>query len=338
MCVVIIPAYQPDGQLLNLVDKLHHNGLKILVVNDGSSEDCRPIFDGLAPKAQVLHTPHKGKGAALKQGFGAVTHLFPDCRHCITADADGQHRVEDILRVKEQLSQGAEFVLTVRKPKKDVPLRSRFGNALSRVVYTVMNGHYFDDNQSGLRGFSVKHLSWLTQVKGNKYDYEMNMLCHADKQNIAVTPLPIETIYIDGNKSSHFNPVIDTVRIYKRLFFSVWPSLIGVLVWETLTILFTLLFGYEYQFLTIPTAVMVSALLTYLTQKFIVFRHLPYRDGLRMLLFSVIRSAVYFSIVQTVTMITEAIPMVFVVNAAAVMMLVAEYYIHKRMHRVFKKK
>ncbi len=336
MCAIIIPAYQPDEQLVRLVEQLHAHHFSLLVVDDGSDEKYAPVFRAAEQYAVVIHPAHQGKGGALKEGFAKVQKVFPGCRFVITADADGQHRLEDILRVRKQLEEGHDFVLTVRKPKKDVPARSKFGNALSRVVYTVMNGHYFDDNQSGLRGFSVKHIPWLLLVKGNKYDYEMNMLCHADKQNIKITPLPIESIYIDGNKSSHFNPVMDTVRIYRRLFFSVWPSLVAVLLWEVLTLLFTLRFGYEYHFITIPTAVMTAAFISFVLQKFIVFRKLPYKDGLRMLLFCVIRSAVYFCFVQTVLLITHLIPLFFVVNTAALLMLVAEYYIHKKMHTIFK--
>ncbi|MBR4867610.1 MAG: glycosyltransferase family 2 protein [Clostridia bacterium] len=337
MHVVVIPAYQPDEMLITLTEELLSHNLSVLVVDDGSSTEHQWVFHSLPEQVAVLHLPHQGKGAALRLGFANLLQQFPDCTHFITADADGQHKVEDILRVSNLLQEEKTFVLTMRKPKKEVPARSKFGNALSRVVYTIMNGHYFDDNQSGLRGFSVEHIPWLLQVKGDKYDYEMNMLCHADKQNIKITPLPIETIYLDGNKSSHFNPIMDTIRIYKRLFTSVWPSLAGVAIWEVLTLITTMFLNYEYQFVTIPSAVMISALLTHLLQKYIVYRKLPYRDGWRMLLFALIRSAAYFCIVQTILLATEMIPLAITVNFAAIVMLIAEYYIHKRMHRIFRK-
>ncbi len=338
MHVVVIPAYQPDEKLITLAEELLAKNLSILVVDDGSSEDCQWVFRSLPESVAVLHLPHQGKGAALRLGFANLLQQFPDCTHFITADADGQHQVKDIIRVSESVCDGNSFVLTMRKPIKNVPARSRFGNALSRVVYTVMNGHYFDDNQSGLRGFSVEHIPWLLQVKGDKYDYEMNMLCYADKQSIKIQPLPIDTIYLDGNKSSHFNPVMDTIRIYKRLFTSVWPSLIGVALWEVLTLLTTLFLGYDYQFVTIPSAVMLTALITHLLQKYVVFRKLPYRDGWRMLLFSLIRSAGYYCFVQTILLVTNFFPLAITVNFAALVMLIAEYYVHKRMHRIFRKK
>lgn len=337
MSVVVIPAYQPDEELVRLVDELTANELSVLVVNDGSDKECDAVFDAVSKKAVVIHSEqNEGKGAALKKGFGALLEHFPDCTEFITADADGQHTVEDILRVREKLLEGNDFVLTVRQFEQKMPARSKFGNALSRIVYTTMNGHYFDDNQSGLRGFSVNHLDWLTVVKGDKYDYEMNMLCFADKQGITIHTLPIKAIYLDGNRSSHFNPVLDTFRIYKRLFFSVWPSLLCVALWEILTLLFSILFEYQHYRFMVPTAVMAAAAINFMLQKFIVFRKVNYKDGVRTFLFCIIRATVYTGIVETVGAFTHIIPMVAVVNVAAIAMLFVEYQVHKKMHRLKK--
>ncbi len=337
MSVVVIPAYQPDEQLVTLVDELCQKDFSVLVINDGSDKECDGIFDAVSKKAVVLHSErNEGKGAALKKGFKALLEHFPDCTEFITADADGQHRVDDIVRVREELSEDKDFILTVRQFEGKMPARSKFGNDLSRIVYTTMNGHYFDDNQSGLRGFSVKHLDWLTVVKGDKYDYEMNMLCYADKQGIKIHTLPIKAVYIDGNRSSHFNPVLDTFRIYKRLFFSVWPSLLSVLIWAALTMVFSCVFGYEHYRFMVPTAVMVSAMINFVLQKFVVFRKVKYNDGLRMLLFCIIRATVYTAIVETVGIFTNVIPMFLVVGFTAVVMLFVEYQVHKKMHRIKK--
>ena len=337
MSVVGIPAYQPDEQLVRLVDELCQNDFSVLVINDGSDKECDGVFEAVSKKAAVIHSEqNEGKGAALKKGFKALLEHYPDCTEFITADADGQHTVEDIIRVREQLLDGKDFVLTVRQFEGKMPARSKFGNTLSKIVYTTMNGHYFDDNQSGLRGFAVKHLEWLTVVKGDKYDYEMNMLCFADKQGIKIHILPIRAIYLDGNRSSHFNPVLDTVRIYKRLFFSVWPSLFSILLWELLTLVFSIVFEYQHYRFMVPTAVMVAAAINFMLQRFIVFRKVKYKDGLRTLLFCIIRATVYTGVVETVGAFTHVIPMFLVVNIAAVVMLFVEYQVHKKMHRLKK--
>ena len=104
MVVVLIPAYQPDNELVKLVKQLNEEHLSCLVVDDGSGEKYAPVFDEIKDLAQVVHAPvNGGKGSALKLGMNKIKELFPECTHFITADADGQHKVADIIRVKEAL-------------------------------------------------------------------------------------------------------------------------------------------------------------------------------------------------------------------------------------------
>lgn len=335
MTVVVIPAYQPDEQLIALTTEIKEKGLSALIIDDGSDKDKAEIFSQVERLFPVIHSSkNEGKGAALKKGFAALKSFYPDCTHFITADADGQHKVDDIVRVHERLLEGHEFVLTVRKREGKIPFRSKFGNDLSRIVYTVMNGHYFDDNQSGLRGFSIDQVDWLLKVNGNKYDYEMNMLCFADKQGIKIETLPIKAIYIDGNRSSHFNPVADTLRIYKRLFSTVWPSLFGVALWIILTLAASILLGYRSHTMTVPSAVMIPAILTTLLYKIVVLRKLKYRDAVRTMLFSIIRASIYTVTVNTVAAFTTDIPLSIVVFGIALIFFVLEYFIHKKMHKI----
>ena len=335
MSVVVIPAYQPDEELIKLVQNLNDNDFSILIVDDGSSCACNPIFEAVSPYARVIHSKeNEGKGAALKKGFAAVMEHFPNEEHIITADADGQHRVEDIIRVREKLESGNDFVLSVRYLQGKIPFRSKFGNTLSRIVYTILTGHYFDDNQSGLRGFHKKHIDWLIKVKGDKYDYEMNMLCFADKQGIKISTMPIKAIYIDGNKSSHFNPVKDTVRIYKRLFSSLWPSLVSVLLMLVFFSFSSIYLSYSQAYVATPFAVMVSTLVSIFLQRFIVFRKVIYKDYFRTLLFGAIRASAYTGILKSVGAFTQIIPIFALLFAGMLLVLFVEYHIHKIMHRI----
>ncbi len=332
MKVVIIPAYQPEETLTELTAKLIEAGLGVLVVDDGSDAEHRHIFDTLSG-AVVLHAPkNEGKGAALKRGFAAVREHFPDCKYFVTADADGQHSVRDILRVIDELERGAEFVLTTRRFQRDMPLRSKFGNDLSRFIYTLLTGHWFADNQSGLRGFSVEQIDWLLKVKGTKYDYEMNMLYYADKQRITVTTLPIEAIYIDGNRSSHFHPVRDTLRIYGRLFSSAWGSFVGIGVWEHAVLLFTVFMGYREVYYNIGYGAMLAAATTILVNKLIIFRNVRYGDGVRTLLYTALRSIVYTAGTLLIGAYLPMIPMFFAFNFVALVGIPLEYVLHMAMH------
>ena len=158
--IVLIPAYRPDECLCELVERLSAEGFSILVVDDGSGEAYRPVFEQVKAYARVLTAEKNGgKGSALKKGMAVLKDHFPEMEYFITADADGQHRVEDILRVRQELKNGASFVLTMRKLHRNIPLRSKIGNDMSRFIYTLLSGHFLRDNQSGLRGFTAEHIS-----------------------------------------------------------------------------------------------------------------------------------------------------------------------------------
>ena len=294
MDLVLIPAYEPDQQLVRLTEKLHSHGLQVLVVDDGSGEGYRDIFARCEKYATVIALErNSGKGAALKAGMKYIQEHMPQCRHFITCDADGQHRVEDVLRVREQLQKGEKFVLTVRQWRKDIPLRSRIGNKLSRFVYALLSNRYLPDNQSGLRGFSRVHIDWLMQIKPNKYDYEMNVLYYAAKKNIRIATVPIEAIYIGNNESSHFNPIADTVRIYKSLFALAGGSFLGFLVSEIMVLAVSLILGYHQLLLTMPAVAAVSYLVTVVLNRYVYFRSTACHDYVSTLIYKIILYILY---------------------------------------------
>ena len=217
--VILIPAYKPSQALLTLLRKLHEQKQNVLVVNDGSDEAYDPVFKEAENYATVIHQyPNGGKGAALKIGIQYVKEHLPDCNGIITADADGQHSVPDILALSQKLGETGSFIIGARKFTGKVPFRSKFGNSLTKLVFLVAAGKKCTDTQTGLRGFSRDLFDFMLNVKGNRYEYEMNVLMQTAQGGIAIQEMPIETIYEDDNSSSHFNPIKDSYRIYKTIF------------------------------------------------------------------------------------------------------------------------
>ena len=146
MDIVLIPAYEPEEVLVSLTRELKESGFSVLVVNDGSDDRFNRIFAETAANATVIKLcKNSGKGAALKAGMRYIRDFFPGCEYFITCDADGQHLVSDVIRVRDMLHGGENFVLTTRKQRKDIPLRSRFGNSLSRFVYALLANRYLSD-------------------------------------------------------------------------------------------------------------------------------------------------------------------------------------------------
>lgn len=218
--VIVIPAYNPDHRLPELVAALGAAGCTaLLVVNDGSDARCAPVFAAVAarPGVTVLtHAVNLGKGRALKTAFNWLLCERPDAAGVVTADADGQHAPEDILRVADALAAAGpdEVVLGARAFGTDVPLRSRMGNIVTRHVMGLLYGARLSDTQTGLRGIPMRLLPQLLAIAGERYEYEVGMLVHLLTHRHPIRQVEIRTIYLDGNRSSHFNPVLDSMRIY----------------------------------------------------------------------------------------------------------------------------
>jgi putative flippase GtrA len=156
-----------------------------------------------------------GKGAALRTGMNHFLCHHNEGEVLVTADADGQHLPDDILRVGAQaLLKPGELVLGARGFSGGVPLRSRFGNTLTRMIFRLLIGKRVSDTQTGLRAIPVALMQKLMRLKATGYEFELEMLIIAARERIAINHVTIKTVYLDGNASSHFNPLLDSMRIY----------------------------------------------------------------------------------------------------------------------------
>ncbi|MGK9146808.1 bifunctional glycosyltransferase family 2/GtrA family protein [Plantibacter flavus] len=245
--LLVIPAFEPDERLVELVRDLRFRapGCEVLVVDDGSGPRFARVFEwARSAGAIVIGTPdNRGKAAALRAGFAWAMARRPG-RAVICADSDGQHRVHDILRVAEVLqayeadaggSEGAVgatplVVLGGRRFAGAVPARSRFGNGLSRFAFRFATGTALHDTQTGLRGYPARALPWLLDVPGERFAYELQILLDASNRGYGVVEVPIDTVYLDHNASSHFRPVVDSMRVLLPLLVYSASSLLSFLV------------------------------------------------------------------------------------------------------------
>lgn len=219
MPLIVIPAYEPSEDLIRVVQEVKRasTALDILVVDDGSSDAHQKVFETLKNLSGVnvlRHAVNMGKGAALKTAMNYAL-VRGDVETVVTADADGQHGVADILEVARlSCNTPDSIVLGVRSFGSEVPLRSRFGNILTRNVLRVFSGLKLSDTQTGLRAIPRRAMREFLKIQSNRYEFELECLLLAQQKGIDIREAPIETIYIDGNSSSHFNPIIDSLKIY----------------------------------------------------------------------------------------------------------------------------
>lgn len=218
---IIIPAYQPDAKLIDLLKQLKVQEPKgiIVIVNDGSSLSCDYLFTKAEQEFNCIiikHEKNLGKGAALKTAFKYCLTNLPNIKGVITADADGQHLVKDIYKIKQAILNNPDtLILGVRDfTKHKIPFRSRFGNVFTKYFLFFFIRNFINDTQTGLRGIPFSFLDYLSTIDGDGYEYEMNMLMVTQAQGVPIIEATISTVYIENNRDSHFNPVLDSVKIY----------------------------------------------------------------------------------------------------------------------------
>ena len=217
---LIVPALEPADELVSTIEGLAPGWAgPMVVVDDGSaSEHAAAIFERVKSLgcAVLTHPKNRGKGAALKTALAWCREHAPQgCVGAVTADADGQHLVQDILAVADALREHPDdLILGCRDfSAEDVPTRSRFGNRFMSATMKLLFGMRLSDTQTGLRGIPLAFMAELEGVAGDDYSFETNMLIETRNAGMGVAEVPIATVYTDNNASSHFNPVLDSLRV-----------------------------------------------------------------------------------------------------------------------------
>ena len=217
--VVCIPAYKPDKKLLALLAEFQNDADFLpVVVDDGSGAEYAEIFSALPEGVALLrHEFNRGKGAGLKTAFRYLSEHCPDCVGAVTIDGDGQHLLGDIIACGERmLKEEDKVVIGCRDfSLPDVPPRSVTGNRFTSAMFRLCFGIRITDTQTGLRAIPAQFLARFTEIEGERFEYETNMLLQMKRLGIAFVEQPIETVYDKEEYSSHYNALKDSWRIFK---------------------------------------------------------------------------------------------------------------------------
>lgn len=283
---VVLPSLDPDDTLLAVVDGLLDHGFDdIILINDGSKPENLHYFDEAAqhPQVQLLHHPNNlGKGAALKTAFRWFLENRPDRCGVVTVDGDNQHHPADTKACALNMLEQDRITLGVRDfSQKDVPARSRMGNRITSLVFKIFVGMTIADTQTGLRALPRSVLRTLTDISGDRFEYETNMLLAMKQHGMAFDQVKIRTVYIEENKSSHFRAVRDSFRIYKLIFAhffkygisSVASAVIDEGMYTVLShLLQNVLTGFAFTAIPAAVARLISSLCNFFMNKKLVFQ------------------------------------------------------------------
>lgn len=283
---ILIPVLNPNSMLTQYVEELIGNGFtKIIVVNDGSGPEYRVIFEQLCTYDEVdvlVHDINKGKGRAIKTAlqYYLRNNMKDKYNGVITVDADGQHILKDVLQISELMKEKeSSLILGERGFDKDVPFRSKFGNYCTKFLFNLMFGTKLHDTQTGLRGIPNKLIDDFKELEGERYEYETNMLIACSRKNIPITSVEITTVYINNNEESHFNPFVDSYKIYKLIFknfgkyifSSLSASIIDIGIFQLALIILQENYKQYILFSTVIARI-VSSLYNYFVNRTIVFK------------------------------------------------------------------
>ena len=221
---IVIPSYEPDERLIDLLEELDEKNIApVVLLNDGSDSSYDEIFDRakeiISKKGGVYleHEVNMGKGKGLKDAFSYILTNMPEAIGCVTADSDGQHTPDCIRAIVDKLIKCPnKLILGVRDfDDPGVPRKSRLGNKITVKVFKFFTGLSISDTQTGLRGISRDFMKDLLKTKGDRFEYETRMLIET-KDKVGIEEVTIETVYDSKeNHTTHFNPVKDSIRIYK---------------------------------------------------------------------------------------------------------------------------
>jgi glycosyltransferase involved in cell wall biosynthesis len=349
---VIIPAYEPDENMISLLRSLRDQNIgPVIVVDDGSGEAYSSLFEKAESIVRedggvlLTHEVNRGKGAALKTAFSYILEKYPDAIGSVTADSDGQHTADAISNVKDTLIKNpGSLILGVRMfDGEDVPWRRRFGNNLTVKVFSLVTGLHVSDTQTGLRGIPLSFMRELLDVPGDRFEFETRMLIKSAKR-YPVVEIKIETIYDSkDNHKTHFRPVADSIKIYrvlfetfgKYIFASLSSFLIDILLFQ---LFFNLLRGNIASSAAVATvaARVISATYNYIMNYKVVFksREPQGRAAVKYLILAVAQMVCSAGLVTLGTIIFSSAPAVVIKIIVDTLLFLISYLIQK--HLVFR--
>jgi len=219
----VIPCYNIAVLCGEVVREAALHTDHVIAVDDGSTDTTGQVLRGLAAESNgritvLSFARNQGKGVALLAAFRHALAALP-FDVLVTLDGDCQHRPADIPQlVRTCIDEGAALVIGERGEFAAMPLRSRLGNTLTTALLRKLYPASPFDTQSGLRALERSFVEEVVRVvTGRRYEAELQILLLALGQQRRICTIPIPTVYLNSNCSSHFRPIADSLRIYRTI-------------------------------------------------------------------------------------------------------------------------
>ncbi|MCW3128345.1 MAG: hypothetical protein JWO03_4003 [Bacteroidetes bacterium] len=212
-CCVLVPTYNNEKTLAQVLADVLLYSDDVCVVNDGSTDSTLEILNQFPQIKLLSYAKNKGKGYALRKGFEFARNNGYD--YAITIDSDGQHYADDLPVFLQALQDdpNAIFIGARNMDQATVPGKSSFGNKFSNFWFRFETGIDLPDTQSGYRLYPISRLKDIWFIT-RKYEFEVEVIVRAAWKGIGVKCIPIKVYYPPaGERITHFRPFQDFSRI-----------------------------------------------------------------------------------------------------------------------------
>lgn len=211
---IIIPTYNNERTLAEVVRSVRTVCDDVMVINDGSTDSTSQIIKEFGDSIIAIeYTPNRGKGFALKTAFREAVRRGYD--YAITMDSDGQHLVEDLPVFYQEIEQHPDSLLIGSRgmDHPNMPQKNNFANKFSNFWFVLQTAHKLPDTQSGYRLYPLRKMGRM-HLFTNRYETELEILVRSAWRGIRLLPVPIHVYYPPKEERvSHFRPSIDFLRI-----------------------------------------------------------------------------------------------------------------------------
>lgn len=206
---VLIPSYNEEKTIGDIVKELKAKGLEVIVVDDGSADNTEKVASENGALV-MRHSKNLGKGASLKEGFEFILRMT-NFDTIIIMDGDGQHSPEDVQKFLSRAREHGDDVIVGNRMAftKDMPFVRLATNKFMSFLLSAMCKQRIQDTQCGFRLIKRSVLKKIN-LKSDKYDLESEMLIKASRKNLKIASVPVKTIYRD--ELSRIRPVKDAIR------------------------------------------------------------------------------------------------------------------------------
>ncbi len=232
--VVLIPTYNNESTLLQVIEDAQQYCADVWVVNDGSTDGTFAILQELKEVHCIHFECNRGKGVALRQGMRSAFQA--GFRYAITMDSDGQHTAKDIPAFLDALEQNPDSLCVgIRNfDAPNMPSKNSFANRFSNFWFQLQTAIKLADTQSGFRAYPL-HRVHRYRFLSSRYEFELEMLVYSAWRKIPLVSVPITVYYApEGLRVSHFRPGLDFLRI---TLLNIYLTLLALLWYRPLLLL-----------------------------------------------------------------------------------------------------